>query len=152
MSVMYVYLAVAGGLLIIAALGVYAGRLLHQLHNQQQRTRQVRQERINKITESIQTIAMAVEQQQCNLSEGSIRLCELLQALPLTNPPVFASEYPALFTLYHQVRELPTHQARKQQPRKETERQDNVREEQESLLESTILKEVAELKGREYAL
>ena len=100
---------------------------------------------IDNIIQSIQTIAKAVEQQQCNLSEASIRLYHLLEALPLIDKPDFSEKFSGLYTLYDAVKDLPTHQARKEQGKLETYKQDLQREELEAELESQILKEVAQL-------
>ena len=133
--------------LIVIGLSFYAGKLLYQLRAQTARQNRVRRERIEVITESIQTIAMAVEQQQCNLSEGAIRLIRLIEGLPVENVPDCSSTYPALYELYGHVRDLPTHEERKKLKRNEREQQDQLREEHESRLESKILQEVAQLKS-----
>ena len=138
---------IAVAALIVIGLGFYAGKLLYQLKAQTARQNRVRQERIVVITESIQTIAHAVEQQQCNLSEGAIRLIRLIEGLPVTNVPDCSKEFPALYELYGHVRDLPTHDERKKLKRDEREQQDQVREEHESRLESKILQEVAQLKS-----
>jgi hypothetical protein len=102
--------------------------------------------RIDNISTSIHTIAKAVEQQQCNLSEGSIRLYHLLEALPLVNKPDFSKQFPGFYQLYNQVKEIPTHDSRKLQTKATTNQQDIDREELEAKLESRILAEMAELK------
>jgi hypothetical protein len=52
-------------LLIILALGFYAGKLLFMLKQQKERQEAARQSRVATITESIIVIAKAMEQQQC---------------------------------------------------------------------------------------
>ena len=69
------------GLLIIAGLGVYAGKLVFQLQQQNARQKDAREKRLVVMFESIHTIARAMQQQQCNVSEGTIRICRLLRAL-----------------------------------------------------------------------
>jgi hypothetical protein len=133
------------GLLIIAGLSFYAGSLLFKLKKQNQVRAEKTQQRIDNITQSIQTIAKAVDQQQCNLSEASIRLYHLLEALPLKDKPDYSASYPNVYTLYDAVKDLPTHQARKDQPKLQTRKQDMHREDLEAKLESNILKEMAEL-------
>jgi hypothetical protein len=133
-------------LFIIAGLAFYAGSLLFKLRNQKLIQQQNIRNRIDNMTESIQTIAKAMEQQQCNLSEGCIRLFHLLEGLPLVNRPDFPQQFPGLYTLYAQVKDLPTHQDRKEQGKRETKRQDTQREELESQLESQILNEMSVLK------
>ncbi|WP_339724062.1 DUF2489 domain-containing protein [uncultured Paraglaciecola sp.] len=133
-------------LVIIACLGFYAGSLLFKLKKQQQVRIQKTQQRIDNISQSIQTIAKAMEQQQCNLSEGCIRLFHLLEALPVKDKPNFSQKFIGLYSLYEQVKDLPTHEARKTQSKKETKQQDLQREELEAQLESQVLKDVAVLK------
>lgn len=134
-------------ILIIASLAFYAGSLLYRLNRQQQVRNQKTQQRIDNISQSIQTIALALEQQQCNLSEGCIRLFHLLEALPVKEKPDFSLQFTALYALYEQVKDLPTHDARKTQNKKDTKIQDIRREDLESQLESQILREVSVLKN-----
>ena len=131
---------------IICGLSFYAGRLLFKLSEQQKKATSVRNARIHSIIDSIQLIAKAMEQQQCNLSEGSIRIVKLLEALPVSNPPDYGEHYPVLFKLFEHVADLPTHEARKALSRKERDAQDEAREELEAQLEADILKEVSKLK------
>ncbi|MEP1448382.1 MAG: DUF2489 domain-containing protein [Gilvibacter sp.] len=133
-------------LIIIAILAFYAGSLLFKLKLQQQIREQKTQKRIENICQSIQTIAKAMEQQQCNLSEGSIRLYHLLEALPIKDKPNFEQQFPILYSLYDQVKALPTHEDRKAQSSIEIKRQDTHREELEAKLETQILNEVSILK------
>lgn len=131
---------------IVIGLAYYAGTLILKLRAQQKLRDEKTQQRIDNISQSIQTIAKALEQQQCNLSEGCIRLFHLLEALPLKDKPDFAQKFTGLYTLYAQVKDLPTHDARKAQSKKETKHQDLQREELESQLETKILTDVSILK------
>ena len=88
---------------IIIALGFYAGRLLFLLKQQNQRQQQVREQRIATISESIFTIAKAMEQQQCDLSEGVIRIVNLLNALPVPSPLDYSARYPQIHALFVEV-------------------------------------------------
>ena len=90
------------GLLIIAGLGVYAGKLVFQLQQQNARQKDAREKRLVVMFESIHTIARAMQQQQCNVSEGTIRICRLLRALP-EEARDYAGEYPAIHTLFTEV-------------------------------------------------
>ena len=134
------------GISVVAGLVFYTGSLLFKLRAQQQLRNQKNQKRIDNISESIQTIAKALDQQQCNLSEGCIRLFHLLEALPVKNKPDFSLQFPGLYSLYYKVKNLPTHESRKSQTKTETKQQDLQREELEAQLESQILKDVAVLK------
>jgi hypothetical protein len=131
---------------VVVGLIFYTGSLLLKLRAQQQLRDQKTQKRIDSISESIQTIAKALDQQQCNLSEGCIRLFHLLEALPVKNKPDFSLQFSGLYSLYHKVKDLPTHETRKLQTKAETKQQDLQREELESQLESQILKDVSVLK------
>lgn len=146
MDIGFYWLALIG-VFVIAALSFYAGKLLYLLAQQHKRKLTNRRQRIENISESIQIIAKAAEQQQCNLSEASIRIFQLLKGLPLEDPPEYAIQYPNLYALYQSVKDLPTHDARKALSRKEREAQDEKREQTESELESAILREMAKLKS-----
>lgn len=142
MNIVFLLIALS----IIAGLGFYAGSLLFKLRTQQQLRKQKTHNRINSISQSIQTIAKALEQQQCNLSEGSIRLFHLLEALPVKDKPDFSQKFTGVYSLYDQVKELPTHETRKLQTKRETKQQDLQREELEAQMASQILKDVSVLK------
>lgn len=130
---------------IIVGLALYAGKLLAQLKLQTQRQRQAIDKRNARILESIHTIALAVSQDQCNLSEGAIRLTHLLNALQFTQPQDFRSRYPRVHELYEKVKEMPTHEARKEYKRNEIMRFDLQRAGFEHELEDKIKIEVKEL-------
>ncbi|MDP5032695.1 MAG: DUF2489 domain-containing protein [Paraglaciecola sp.] len=133
-------------LVIVTAMAFYAGRLLYKLRAQNKLKEARRKERLTNIIESINTIAAAMAQQQCNLSEGSIRLYHLLEALPVLNKPNYADIYTGVYALFEQVKDLPSHEERKQLSTGERKVQDTFREECEARLETTILKDVAQLK------
>ncbi|MGO4998724.1 DUF2489 domain-containing protein [Oceanisphaera sp. W20_SRM_FM3] len=115
--------ALVGGLIILA-LAIYAGKLLAQVKLQRLHQAQAVSARNERILESIRTIALAVSQEQCNESEGAIRLTNLLNALQFSEPRDFGSDYPALYTLYEKVKDMPTHQARQELKRNEIMRLD----------------------------
>lgn len=134
-------------LLIIVGLGFYAGKLLFQLKQQKQRQAKARQDRVDNITLSIRTIALAMEQQQCDLSEGVIRLCNLLDAIPLLPQPDYPGLYPAIHGLYDSIKHYPTHEARNQLTKQERRKQDRERENIAAQYETDILKELQTLKS-----
>jgi hypothetical protein len=131
---------------IVVILAFYAGSLIFKLRAQRKVRNQKTQQRVDNISESIQTIAKALEQQQCNLSEGCIRLFHLLEALPVKDKPDFSQQFTGLYSLYEQVKDFPTHDVRKSQSKSETKQQDLQREELEAQLEYQILKDVSVLK------
>ncbi|PSJ37825.1 DUF2489 domain-containing protein [Zobellella taiwanensis] len=136
--------ALAGGIIIVG-LAVYAGILLARLRQQTQQRQQAIHRRNERILDSIRTIAMAVRDDQCNLSEGAIRLTNLLNTLQFSQPKDFATDYPGLYDLYDRVKEMPTHEARNQLKRNERMRQDLQRAGFEQELEAQIKIEVARL-------
>ncbi|WP_340681061.1 DUF2489 domain-containing protein [Paraglaciecola sp.] len=143
MSLLLTSLAVV----IIIPLAWYAGGLLYKLRQQQHNIKKVRTQRLNKITESIRVIAMAMEQQQCNFSEGCIRLYHLLECLPPADKADFSIIYSGIYTLYEEVKDLATHLERKQLSREELNRQDAHRVDKETLFAAKILIEVGILRN-----
>lgn len=139
-------LLLIGAVVIIIGLGIYAGKLLFLLQLQNKKQTQVRQQRIDNIQSSIQTIAFAMLQQQCELSEGAIRICNLLEALPIDPLPNYKDDYPSLFKLFESVKHFPTHQDRAKLSKKTRREQDKQREQLESEFESEVLKEAKLLK------
>lgn len=140
MSVLGIVLIVVAGVIIIA-LGLYAGKLLSMVNTQNQRQQDVRNKRIESMRLSIQTIAFAMQQQQCDLSEGVIRICRLLESLPLDPLPNYAQQYPSTHALFEKVKHYPTHETRAKLSKQERRAQDKEREQFESEWESAILKE-----------
>lgn len=134
------------GAVIVTALGIYAGRMLFMVKQQNQLQQTVRDKRVASMQQSIQTIAFAMQQQQCDLSEGVIRLCRLLEALPVAPLPDFPARYPAVHALFDKVKNYPTHEARNALSKAERRAQDKEREQFESELESAILKETEDLR------
>ncbi|MCW8093447.1 DUF2489 domain-containing protein [Alteromonas sp. ASW11-130] len=135
------------GLIIILALGFYAGRLLFQLKEQNKRQQLARERRTATIIESIQVIVKAMQQQQCELSEGAIRICNLLEALPLSSPPDYSTQYPKLYEFFHKVSGFAILEARAKLPKSERMRQDVAREQIESEYENAVLKELPALQS-----
>lgn len=130
------------GCAIILGLAIYACRLLFLVKAQSQKQQKTREKRINNIQQSIQTISFAMLQQQCDLSEGVIRICRLLEALPLNPLPDYTARFPAIYQLFELVKDYPTHEVRAAQPKATRRQQDKERQEYESELENKILKEV----------
>ncbi|MFU2058461.1 DUF2489 domain-containing protein [Avibacterium volantium] len=137
---MWIYLLLALGLLIIVGMAAYAVKLLRALKSQKQALENARLARVKRLKESIEIIARAMQNGDCNLSEGAIRLKMLLDPLGLK-----ITTYPALAELYDVVKEMPTHQARKELKKNERMRLDLTRESAEADLESKILLELNQL-------
>ncbi|MFZ7306441.1 DUF2489 domain-containing protein [Avibacterium avium] len=137
---MWIYLLIALGLLIIVGMTAYAVKLLRALKSQKQALENARLARVKRLKESIEIIARAMQNGDCNLSEGAIRLKMLLDPLGLK-----ITTYPALAELYDVVKEMPTHQARKELKKNERMRLDLTRESAEAELEAKITLELDQL-------
>ena len=133
-------------LVVILGLGVYAGKLLFLLKQQGIRQDKAKNSRISSITESVILIAKAMEQQQCDLSEGVIRIVNLLNALPLNEPPDFKAIYPHTYDLFVEISGFAVLEARQKLSKQERKKQDQAREQIESEYESKVLDELPKLK------
>ena len=69
---------------------------------------QARRNRINRIKESIEIIAKAMLNDDCNLSEGVLRLKMLLEPVGMS-----IKNHVTMLQLYEVVETMPTHEARK---------------------------------------
>lgn len=141
----WAWVAAAFGVVIVVALAFYAGRLLGQLKQQNQRRDAALAKRNENLHESIVTIAKAMEQGQCPLSEGALRLVVLLDLRVESLEAKYASRYPALHDMYERIKHMPTHEARKQYPKQEIRKMDAEREGYEQELENVILNDVRQL-------
>ncbi|GAB2927133.1 DUF2489 domain-containing protein [Rheinheimera gaetbuli] len=139
-------LLVGAAALIVAALAFYAGMLLWQLQQQtkqrqlqQQTILQQKEEKRRYLTESIVLICRAMLEQQCELSEGALRVWVLLDHLAPEREPDPVITYPGLHQMYQVVKDMPTHEARKRQSKQQTFNQDKLRLAAEQDLKDFIL-------------
>lgn len=143
---------------VIIALAFYAGILISKIKTQtaqnlQKETEQKaqaalkKQQRNDTICESIRVIARATAQKQCNVSEAAIRLTVLLETLLLEKAIDIADEYPALSELFDKVKEMPTHDRRKEVAVKALKMLDRQRQLFEAELEPAIIKEALQLQN-----
>lgn len=141
---------------VIISLAIYAGMLINKIkvqkrhalsleQAQQQAVQQKIQDRNNNIVESIRFIARATMQKQCNLSEAAIRLTVLLETLQLSDSIDLAKSYPALTAMFDKVKDMPTHNERKNRPVKEIKILDMKREIFEAEMEAAIVEEAIQL-------
>ncbi|WP_044470069.1 DUF2489 domain-containing protein [Mannheimia massilioguelmaensis] len=128
-------------IIIIMIMVGYTIHVLSELNKQKKLFAKARQDRINRIQESIMIIAKAMQTNDCNLSEGVIRLKMLLD--PLGQKTL--SAYPAMDQLYHVVKEMPTHEARQNLKKNERMKLDLERESAEAELEEKIKTELIQL-------
>lgn len=125
---MTLWLGLAGS--IVAVLAMYAGYLLFKLYQQHTRHKvfleraKLQQaekihERNTNIMDSVFIIAEAGKQDQCDMSEVSIRLYKLMEVLQDDRQVNFASQYPAMNELYQVVKDMPRGESRKTLQKKE---------------------------------
>ncbi|MDG6894770.1 DUF2489 domain-containing protein [Volucribacter amazonae] len=133
------WLAIIAIIIILALLG-YAVSLLLSLQKQKKAFMQAQLARKNRLKESIVIIAKAMRSNDCNHSEGVIRLKMLLE--PLGHK---LDRYPAMFELYQVVQDMPTHEARRALVKNERMRLDLERESAEAKLEQKIMLELHQL-------
>lgn len=143
---------------IIIALAFYAGVLISKIKTQKIKNKAIqdeldsqvelkKQQRNNNICESIRFIARATAQKQCNVSEASIRLVVLLETLVIKQPIDIANKYPALSELFEKVKDMPTHEKRKEVAVKKLKLMDMQREIFEAQLEDKIIAEAKQLEN-----
>ena len=143
---MIIWIGFGLGAAVVVGLGVYAGRLLYLLNQQNIQQKKAKEKRLNNLVESITTIAFAMAQQQCSYSEGVIRLYHLLEAIPVTPLPNFESDYPGVYGLYHKIKAFPILEERAALSKKERRLQDKEREQLESEYASQIEKDIETLR------
>jgi len=104
------------GSLVVAGLAVYAVTLLYRLKAQKVQQLQQQNSAINarkeRITESVQIIAAAMQREECELSEGAIRIVKLLAAIPSAQPQNWLTIYPNLHAFYAEIQDMPIMDAR----------------------------------------
>lgn len=130
------------GIVVVAGLSVYAGLLLARLRAQNKSIAAGEAKRTNYLHESIHTIALAMQQDQCPLSEGCIRIAVLLDNLPDANNAGYTTRWPAIHDMYERIKHMPTHDARKEFPKKEIRKMDLEREGYEVEMEAAIQADV----------
>ena len=125
--------------IIVGMIG-YATYLLLALQKQKKALQQARRNRINRIKESIEIIAKAMLNGDCNLSEGVLRLKMLLEPVGMS-----IKNHVTMLQLYEVVETMPTHEARKALKKNERMRLDLQRESAEEALEKNIKLELRQL-------
>ncbi|SET22039.1 DUF2489 domain-containing protein [Thalassotalea agarivorans] len=149
-NTMWMILAVVGALVILV-LAFYAGRLLWLLKQQQQRQieqtlalQKAHAEHDKKILDSVVIIVRAMQEKQCDISEGCWRLSVLLDSLKLSNE--LNAQFPAIFEMYGRIQHLSIMEARKQLPKKERMKQDFQRMQAEAELTDKVLEDTKSLR------
>lgn len=144
-------LAIAGGIIILG-LASYAGYLLLQLKKQKELQEQHKQLAIEKrnanIFESVHVLCLAGIQGQCDLSEISIRLYNIMDYVQGDDRVDFDKEYPATAELFHIVKDMARGEDRQQLVKKERMKQTLERQKAESRLQDAIIEELAQLQKK----
>ncbi len=125
------------GALIIASMLAYTLYIFMQLHKQRKALQQARLARNQRILQSLEIIANAMKTEECNHSEGVIRLKMLLTPIGQS-----LQVYPAMQALYDVVGEMPILEERQQLTKAQRRALDKTRESKEMELRETILREL----------
>ncbi|CAH0542043.1 DUF2489 domain-containing protein [Vibrio marisflavi] len=144
-------LAVIGGI-IVSGLAIYAGYLLLLLRKQTKLRAKHQQlaikQRNANIYDNVTTLCMAGIQGQCDLSEISIRIYNIMDYVQGEERVDFSQEYPAISELYEIVKDMARGEERQELPKKERMKQNLLRNKAEVRLSEAITEELKVLKGR----
>lgn len=134
-------------ILLVLSMAGYATYLTLKLRRQNiqhkghlQQAKQAYKVRFEKIVDSIDVIARAMLAEQCDFSEGVLRLKPLLDVLGKQ-----LNQYPAMWGLYQVVENMPILDERKALKRNERMKQDLLRQSKEVELEKQIKAECHQL-------
>ena len=137
--------AIAGAVIIIA-LASYAGYLLLQLKKQKELQLKHQKLAIDKrnanIFENVHTLCQAGIQGQCDLSEISIRVYNIMDYVQGEDRGDFDATYPAISELYHVVKDMARGEDRQQLAKKERMQQNLTRHKAEQRLTDAIIEEL----------
>lgn len=129
---------------IIAGLAFYAGTLLKQLSAQkkaQQQAELTQKQALAKhdlkVLASAKIIVKAMQEEQCDFSEGCWRLSVLLDSLKLSSE--LAQQFPTIFKLYNEIKHFSILADRKQLEKKQRMKQDYQRMKIEAQLHHEIV-------------
>lgn len=126
---------------VVAVMAGYAAYLWWKVYRHQQQVKQTQAVQRAKLAQSIDIIAMALVQGQCNLSEGVLRLKPLSESVGLD-----FSRYPAMSQLHEAVADMPILAERRQLKRNERMKLDLIRESREADLERDIMAEAVSIR------
>ncbi|UFN69715.1 DUF2489 domain-containing protein [Vibrio alginolyticus] len=143
---MNVTLLAIAGVVIIIALASYAGYLLLQLKKQKELQLKHQKLAIDKrnanIFENVHTLCQAGIQGQCDLSEISIRVYNIMDYVQGEDRVDFDKTYPAISELYHIVKDMARGEESQQLAKKERMQQNLTRHKAESRLTDAIIEEL----------
>ena len=111
--------------IVIAILAVYAGYLLSKVNNQRKQIAMAAAKKRELVTKqyiknlnSVILIAKAMQQKQCEISEGCWRLSVLINGIE-EHSITFHTKFPAIFKLYDKIKHMPILEDRKSLSKKE---------------------------------
>ncbi|MBL4941567.1 MAG: DUF2489 domain-containing protein [Colwellia sp.] len=140
----YWLVAFVVAVIIVVGLAFYAGKLLKQLSAQkqaQQQTELAQQQALakhdHKVLASVKIIVRAMQEEQCDFSEGCWRLSVLLDSLKLSSK--LMPQFPAIYKLYNEIKHLSILGDRKQLEKKQRMQQDYQRITIEAKLHNDIV-------------
>lgn len=135
------------GALIIAGLAFYAGQLLWQVKRQDEVRDAHKKKRLDYITNSISHIAKAMKAEQCEYSEGVLRIWVLLEHFRQEVPQngELPEQYPGFAKLYDIIKDMPTHEARKRLSKQERHKMDLLRLQGEEEYKTMIDKDLEQI-------
>lgn len=115
------YWIIALAVLLLVALSYYAGTLLWRVRQQEEAKKSEQTKKLNYITDSICHIAKAMKAEQCEPSEGVLRIWVLLEHYnkEQAEPKNYNEFYNGYFSLYSEIKDMPTHDARKKFSKKD---------------------------------
>ena len=144
-------LAIAGGVIVLG-LASYAGYLLLKLKKQKELQLQHQKLAIEKrnanIFESVHVLCLAGIQEQCDLSEISIRLYNIMDYVQGEDRVDFDKEYPATSELFHIVKDMARGEERQKLAKQERMKQNLERHKAESRLQQAIVEELKQLQKK----
>lgn len=131
-------IAIVIGAAIIAGLAFYAGQLLYKVNAQnkliakkqaehEQKLAASKATRNAKLADSIHLIARAMNEEQCEFSEGCLRIWVLISQYSFAEEFDLRERYPGIYKMYNVVKDMPTHDARKKYSKKEVFKMDSTR-------------------------
>ncbi|MEX2474781.1 DUF2489 domain-containing protein [Marinobacter sp.] len=142
---------ITAGLLVIALLATFIlrqARLLKQSRQRNDRHRAFQEDRRQSMIESIQVIAMAVEEEQVEYSEACLRLKGLLDHVA---PELLErSPYQVFREVHDQIQHMPTHRARQATDSRFIEKMDRERLEIEARNSDAIRRAAAALRQHDF--
>lgn len=132
--------------IIILGLAAYGLKLTQEVKKQEQAIKRAKDEKLRYLFESIETIASATLQQQCSVSEATVRLYNLIAMVEQSTDVIQNEMFNSLGNLYIAIKDHPYGQARKTVSKLLLAKLDAEREQLESEFESAILKELQQVK------